>query len=1053
MDATLTWDSSIEDIDSAIMEARVASASNNKPGLATILDRGSIALRCKYILERGQEPNYLEEAVGLGRKAINALTHGDENKGVIHSHLCSMLLIWADVINDFEIYDKVIEEAHAHGLKATMLLEPNKEAYWVTKSLICQARYMQAQRDGNIATLDGAIISQRELIQLGHLADTSLAICYARLGGMLLHRHFQTGSVSEINEAIELMYKGVELVDGYDDKVTDIWTKRNNLALALNIHYRVTGAYRSLEASIELTTIVIESYNPGRTPNDTPRQYARALREKGISLDAVCQRFRGTEPDKAMIAIDDAIKCGEEAMQQIHPQDTEYFFVVSGLASWYGTKMSMTGQIHWGDKTLKLLNDFLHSNSKSLDHSELYSNMSHVLACQFQLLNKVDREAALEKLIEAIRWGREAVKITRPSEHLLGERRLNLAKVLLSKWQFLDRWEQPDEFQEMKELVTLTAKSPNASLVVRIQGAIQGGLSNIEDGRCHEAYELVQGAIGLLSTNNLMAVSTDDLKVLMRSVSGLGSLASSIALQNGKSNFEALQALEAARCVISELTMRANIDLSDLRSVRPDLADNYTRTSSELTQTMNRMQKTEQPMISSAASISFQNLRKRQEELLRSLQEQEDEIRSLEGLEHFQQRLGELEMRNLAIDGPIIVINVSQIQSDAFIVAEHGIQHVSLPNFTYLDLKEKLEVFDRHSNVARSATRNATPRVRKQQEAPNTRGTISDALKWLWDTAVCPVLERTQLTKTKRVWWITCGLAGRAPLHAAGDHSQGCLANTISRVKSSYISSFKAFHHAQVQQKGSPPKHMSTATSRQVQRNMLLVTVPHSPPYPDLDTSPEEKTIRSLFDITSRPDDSVVFTHLHQPSPKEVLSELPNHAFVHFACHGESSNRDPSQSALILTETDPNGHRIPARLTVASIEKVLAENPLGVARGAGTLAYLSACSTAEQKEGGLADEAIHLANSLQTLGFRNIIGTMWGANDRAAGEIARRFYERLMEAEETEQGEDGAPTIAGEDKSIDVAEAFHRAITEYKAATSADEQERLLWCPFIHIGL
>lgn len=59
------------------------------------------------------------------------------------------------------------------------------------------------------------------------------------------------------------------------------------------------------------------------------------------------------------------------------------------------------------------------------------------------------------------------------------------------------------------------------------------------------------------------------------------------------------------------------------------------------------------------------------------------------------------------------------------------------------------------------------------------------------------------------------------------------------------------------------------------------------------------------------------------------------------------------------------------------------------------MAYLSACATAEQPDGKLADETIHLANAFQTLGFQHVIGTMWGANDAAAGEIAKRFHDRL----------------------------------------------------------
>jgi CHAT domain-containing protein len=41
------------------------------------------------------------------------------------------------------------------------------------------------------------------------------------------------------------------------------------------------------------------------------------------------------------------------------------------------------------------------------------------------------------------------------------------------------------------------------------------------------------------------------------------------------------------------------------------------------------------------------------------------------------------------------------------------------------------------------------------------------------------------------------------------------------------------------------------------------------------------------------------------------------------------------------------------------------------------LAYLSACSTAENKIDQLADEVIHLASAFQVAGFRHVAGAMW----------------------------------------------------------------------------
>jgi CHAT domain-containing protein len=116
-------------------------------------------------------------------------------------------------------------------------------------------------------------------------------------------------------------------------------------------------------------------------------------------------------------------------------------------------------------------------------------------------------------------------------------------------------------------------------------------------------------------------------------------------------------------------------------------------------------------------------------------------------------------------------------------------------------------------------------------------------------------------------------------------------------------------------------------------------------------------------------------------------------------------------------------------LTVAQIEKMDISS--------GYIAYLSACSTAEIGDGKLQDEAIHLANSLQTIGFPHVIGSLWSADDYAAGLIARGFYEGL--ASQT--------SVPQHDK---VSKALHDSMLHYRSI-SPDNAAR--WGCFIHVGV
>ncbi|KAH6722775.1 CHAT domain-containing protein, partial [Leptodontidium sp. MPI-SDFR-AT-0119] len=284
----------------------------------------------------------------------------------------------------------------------------------------------------------------------------------------------------------------------------------------------------------------------------------------------------------------------------------------------------------------------------------------------------------------------------------------------------------------------------------------------------------------------------------------------------------------------------------------------------------------------------------------------------------------------------------------------------------------------------------------------------------LWTSIVKPVLDATRLTESRRVWWITTGLAGRAPLHAAGNHSAGSTENTGSNVVSYYISSFKALRYARQRRNREAPR-----------RNMLLVTMQSNPtPHKDLDTRYEEEVFGPFL------------THLPQPSPSVVLDSLPHYSFVHFACHGFSLVNNPAANGLLLVD-----HGQAAILSISALEKVDLKDS--------AIAYLSACSTAEQSNLKLADEAIYLANSFQALGFQHVIGTLWGADDTAAGEVARRFYEKLCKEKlDKAMGR----KVIGRQLGTEVGHALHEAVTEYKK-TLDGAKDVLKWAPFIHIGI
>ncbi|KAI8240717.1 hypothetical protein K4K55_000412 [Colletotrichum sp. SAR 10_96] len=187
---------------------------------------------------------------------------------------------------------------------------------------------------------------------------------------------------------------------------------------------------------------------------------------------------------------------------------------------------------------------------------------------------------------------------------------------------------------------------------------------------------------------------------------------------------------------------------------------------------------------------------------------------------------------------------------------------------------------------------------------------------------------------------------------------------------------------------------------------MLQVTMPTIlPPHRHLNTAYEEEAIGAVFGADK-------LLHIAEPDPESVLKKILEFSVVHFACHGASINNDPNRSGLLLVKDGK-----PAGLTIANLEEIELKE--------GSVAYLSTCSTAQQTDNKLAGEAILLAYSFQALGFQHVTGTMWGADDAAAGEVARRFYKKPMPPTENSM----------DDGQLNAATALHEDVKEYRLAS------------------
>ncbi|RAK92866.1 hypothetical protein BO79DRAFT_214280 [Aspergillus costaricaensis CBS 115574] len=426
-------------------------------------------------------------------------------------------------------------------------------------------------------------------------------------------------------------------------------------------------------------------------------------------------------------------------------------------------------------------------------------------------------------------------------------------------------------------------------------------------------------------------------------------------------------------------------------------------------------------VISSSPSTSSQSMSSKlaqHRESSQQLEKMETTIRQIPGFERFLLPAEEAELLQLALRGPIISFNVTEHRSDALILTSKGVDAIDLVNLHYADLVRNMRKLV-GSNKLSSGKPSSRSRRRRE---------LQRILHWIWEIAVQPVLSHLGYlnpghatnSDLPRVWWLCTGYMGLAPLHAAGQ-PQG--PSTSDFVISSYTPTIKALQHA---------REISRNRHLEVNPQLLMIEMPETPGKAALNTTAElaaiSQTVRPLIPHP---------TILSNPSKRAVCEAIAAYHLVHFACHGHANPLEPAAGGLFLGPAPVHGADGQAPAELLTINELT-----NVSHPRAQIAYLSACSTAENASDSLIDEAIHLAGTFQLLGFPHVIGSLWEANDRAAISVAEGFYKNLVEyllaPESKWDGDDGRI----------VATALHRAVGEVKQKN----RDPLSWATFIHVG-
>ena len=374
------------------------------------------------------------------------------------------------------------------------------------------------------------------------------------------------------------------------------------------------------------------------------------------------------------------------------------------------------------------------------------------------------------------------------------------------------------------------------------------------------------------------------------------------------------------------------------------------------------------------------------------------EIRSYDGFHSFLHSSDYLELSYAAQDGPVIVLNCTNIQSNALIILYPEYPPISV------NLKFSENDANHQMNGLRSALRQYSIKARNTDRtgrlAPEftSDNQFTTVISWLWKFVVEPVFLELQKNNIHagRIWWCTSGPLTYLPIHAAAP------------VESPYIQSYTTTLSGLIQaRKQISQKTCNTCAIIGVSRPLDLFF--KSLPF----VSKEVAIVQSL--LTSYQPVQLLDSHA---TVDKVSQEMQNASWLHLACHGQQNYDDPLKSSLVLYDGQ------------LELEKIISSN-LPNAK----FVFLSACETA-MGDANLINEAMHLTGGFITAGFLGAIGTLWSMSDFVGPIVAEKVYAKVCEKQNEPE-----VTLA--------AEGLHLAICELRKQGVSYEK----WMSFVHFGI
>ncbi|QLH25940.1 CHAT domain-containing protein [Streptomyces sp. Rer75] len=964
---------------SALHEAidRGRRAVDADPSSPMTLSNLAIALLDAY--RRIGDLTFLEEAIATGRGAVDVAAEDDPQLVLYLSNLGGALHEWADRTGD----DAAEAEALRTARRAVALTGEDHPARPLYLSNLASSLKTSYDRTKNTALLAEAVEAGRRAVSATPAEDPSRPHRLGVLGGALQGWFEATDELSALDEAVEVFREALHRTpEGHPRRVQHL----HMLSYALLLSYDQYGTREALHEVIAVGRRAMTE-----TPADHPDRGRRVVhlvnglrvwyehtgdletldeaitlcrhglatggdRDPGLLSGLVVTLRLKYERTRDRSLLEEAVAFGRESVAADPHR--------RGLLVNFGSALAVFAEHE---------NDDLAILDEAIDIARRAADLAPHLLTDLvgPLLVRYERTGDPASAEEAVAVARRALALTSP-EPERAKKLFMLGQALAAVHKVSG---DPGTLTEAIDAYLAAATVPSAAATVRVDAGFNAGRLAMSAGRTEQALSGYATAVELLPLLVTQFLDRSDAEHWLTRYSGLAASAAACALEAGDPE-RAVTLLEQGRGVLLDRALSARTALTALRERAPELADRF-------------------QWLSAALETEDREPSEQRHEHARDLEAVVERIRALPDFASFLLPPTLPQLMSEVRDGPVVLVNVSQLRCDALALTPAGVRHIPLPDLTLQDVVEWVDVFVGALDVGQSVANEV----------------LETILGRLWDTIAEPVLTTLEFTRSPgrhgtwpRLWWAPVGPLSYLPLHAAGHHdTEG--RSVLDRVISPYTPTLRALTHLRGRRR---------TGERAARHRPLVVSMPRTPGAADLPGARDEAGLLAglLPDATSLTGP--------EATRDQVDAALREATWAHFACHAQSRFDDPSSSLLLLHDHQDKPFDV---RHLSALRLPFAE-----------LAYLSACGTSRPGR-HMTDEAVHISAAFQLAGFPHVIGTLWTIKDRAAPKMARAIYTDLLHRPQHDR---------------DIAQVVHRAAHRMRQAYP---RLPLMWAAHLHVGL